>query len=179
MSLGGGRAVFHLHSSQFVSYWQTVWGGDLPRSNKAVNCFIWPQSFSNLKFWVHFLKNFPNFEGRVPTVVSREEGSNQVFFKENWFLVNIFWSMCSMTLILFREYRYGIRRPSQYIEYGHTTRRNFFKSLSKQNSLKKLALLKHESTQFWKWISQKSKLSYISYHIFRLMCRMTLIIFWA
>ena len=33
--LEGGRAHFHLYSSQFVSKSQTVWDGDLPKCNKA------------------------------------------------------------------------------------------------------------------------------------------------
>ena len=54
--LEGGRAHFHLYSSQFVSKSQTVWDGDLPKCNKVSNFFIWLSDNSNARFCISFFE---------------------------------------------------------------------------------------------------------------------------
>ena len=40
--LAGGHVHFKLHSSQFLSKFQTVWSGDSPDAYAVANFFVWP-----------------------------------------------------------------------------------------------------------------------------------------
>ena len=137
-------------------------------------------------FWT--LKNiFQDFEIKIyrktrrwfTTVVEIDISLNRIFSKAKRFFVNIFWSMCRMIVVFFRAWRYDLAHVFKYIKYCYTTRRKFSKGLWKTFLSKNMYFgsIIMSTQSVWECISQKSKSFYVSWHIIRLTCHMTLILF--
>ena len=135
-------------------------------------------------FWP-LKKIFQDFEIKIyrktrwwfTTVVEMDIGLNRIFSKAKRSFVNIFGSMCCMIVVFFRAQRYDLAQVFKYIKHCHTTHRKFSKGLWKACTRKTWIFGAYVNPISLSGISQKSKSFYISWHIIRLTCHMTLILF--